>query len=580
MPEKDFRVRKGIVVDGTAAGTSVAVTTGNVVVSSGTIGVTDGPLLSTVSGTPNISLISSQPTDGNIKIAPNGAGDIVFNTDNLDVSADSMKISIKDNVAAGLDITEASNSYLKFTTTDGGSEGASGLITFGKASTFAGTTIADLGTVTTATSITSTDLIGTNIDGIIGADTARAGTFTTLTGTSLTLTEGNITNVGDINADSISVDAAATGLNVDFSAANTGTGVITLRDAMADALSITDGTNDWMVFNTDAETLTFGRNSTFAGTTIANLGTVSAATSITSTAFVGGTISGTTIDASTDFTIGTTVITDDSIVMTPTANDTLSITSTTHGASTIATADGSGGLDATLAINAAGTMNLQYNANTKVAVGSGGIDVTGKMDATGTVSGGGFNSTTEQASAGTGIDLHSSATVRAKEDGGIYQDGDVIAGSGTKLTSINVENTNFRASDSNTVTGTITAGTVYTLAYINLDNSSNNKYHAVEVECAFQEKISSTNVRTRWLSQKLYACYDGNTVEFRTDNTRFKNTLNNYAPGEFCAGLWTDTTDKYLTIGFCIYEAKSSTDRTATFGVNINGISMPVCLNA
>ena len=49
--------------------------------------------------------------------------------------------------------------------------------------TNAGLTVADLGTVTAATSITSTDLIGTNIDGIIGADTARAGTFTSVVGT-------------------------------------------------------------------------------------------------------------------------------------------------------------------------------------------------------------------------------------------------------------------------------------------------------------------------------------------------------------------------------------------------------------
>ena len=574
MAEKDFRVRKGIVVDGTAAGTSVAVTTGNVVVSSGTIGVTDGPLLSTVSGTPNVSLISSSPSNGHLKLAPNGTGDIVFNTDNLDVSADSMKISIKDNVAAGLDITESTNSYLKFVTTNSSEQ-----IVFGKNSTFNGTTIADLGTVTTATSITSTDLVGTNIDGIIGADTARAGTFAAIVGTTLDMSEGDISNVGDINADSISVDVATAGLNVDFSAANTGLGVITLRDAMADALSITDGTNDWMVFNTDAETLTFGRNSTFAGTTIANLGTVSAATSITSTAFVGGTISGTTIDASTDFTIGSTVITDDSIVMTPTASDTVTIAAAANGVLNLTTVDDNAQAGH-INVNADGNVNLQYIGSTKLNTISTGVEVTGTLDATSTVYGGGFKSSLEQASAGTGVDLHSSATIRAKEDGGIYQDGDVIAASGTKLTSINMENVNFRASDSNTVTGAIVAGNVYTLAYINLDNASNNKYHAVEVECAFQEKITSTNVRTRWLSQKLYACYDGNEVHFRTDNTRFKNTLNNYAPGEFCAGLWTDETDKYLTIGFCIYEEKSSSDRTATFGVNINGISMPVALNA
>ena len=46
--------------------------------------------------------------------------------------------------------------------------------------TNANRTIADLGTVSAATSITATDLIGTNVDGIIGADTARAASFTTI----------------------------------------------------------------------------------------------------------------------------------------------------------------------------------------------------------------------------------------------------------------------------------------------------------------------------------------------------------------------------------------------------------------
>ena len=58
--------------------------------------------------------------------------------------------------------------------------------------TNAGNTIADLGTVTTATSITSTDLIGTNVDGILGADTARA-----ITGTTITANTGVVPDAND-----------------------------------------------------------------------------------------------------------------------------------------------------------------------------------------------------------------------------------------------------------------------------------------------------------------------------------------------------------------------------------------------
>ena len=294
MAEKDFRVRKGLVVDGTTSATSVAVTTGNVVVAAGTIGLTDGLLLSTVAaggGNPNVSKITSQPTNGNIHIEPNGTGDIVLVTDNLDVTGDSMKISIKNNVAAALDITEAGNSYIKFVTTNSSEQ-----IVFGKNSTFDSTTIANLGTVSAATSITSSAFVGPltgnvtgNVDGIIGGTTPAAGSFT-----SLDVGDGDITNVGDINADSISVDAATIGLNVDLSGANTGTAKITLRDDMADALNITEGSNSYIKFVTtdDSEQIVFGKNSTFAGTTIADLGTVTTAN------IDGGSIDGTTIGAS------------------------------------------------------------------------------------------------------------------------------------------------------------------------------------------------------------------------------------------------------------------------------------------
>lgn len=128
-------------------------------------------------------------------------------------------------------------------------EGKLGIASFAANWTNAGNTVADLGTVTTATSITATDLIGTNVDGIIGADTARAGTFAAIVGTSLNVSEGNITNVGDINCDSISVDDAAVGLDIQMGG-TTGLNKITLTDDLADALNITEGSNSYMKFAT------------------------------------------------------------------------------------------------------------------------------------------------------------------------------------------------------------------------------------------------------------------------------------------------------------------------------------------
>ena len=172
-------------------------------------------------------------------------------------------------------------------------EGKLGIASFAANWTNAGNTVADLGTVTTATSITATDLIGTNVDGIIGADTARAGTFAAIVGTSLNVSEGNITNVGDINCDSISVDDAAVGLDIQMGG-NTGLNKVTLTDDLADALNITEGSNSYLKFTTSngSEQIVVGKNSTFAGTTIANLGTVTTATSITATDLIGTNVDG------------------------------------------------------------------------------------------------------------------------------------------------------------------------------------------------------------------------------------------------------------------------------------------------
>jgi len=189
-------------------------------------------------------------------------------------------ITLTDNLADALNITQSTNSYLKFVTTNGGER-----IVFGKDSTFNGTTIVDLGTVTTA------NIDGGTIDGtIIGGESAAAGTFDAIVGTSLSLGEGTITNVGDINCDSISIDTASIGLNINFGGVTT-KNLITLTDHLPDALNITQSTNSYLKFVTTngGERIVFGKDSTFNGTTIVDLGTVTTAN------IDGGTIDGTII---------------------------------------------------------------------------------------------------------------------------------------------------------------------------------------------------------------------------------------------------------------------------------------------
>ena len=126
--------------------------------------------------------------------------------------------------------------------------------------------------------------------GAIGGTTAAAGTFTALVATSGDFTDGNIANVGDIDCDTVSVADAANGLQIQFGGVTT-TNKITLVDNLAEALTIEQGGNDYMKFATtdSSELITFGKNSTFAGTTIADLG------SVTTIDINGGTVDGTTI---------------------------------------------------------------------------------------------------------------------------------------------------------------------------------------------------------------------------------------------------------------------------------------------
>ena len=98
---------------------------------------------------------------------------------------------------------------------------------------------------------------------VITGGTIGSTTITALAG-NLSLGDNNITNVGDINADSISVDAAGTGLDIVFGG-NTTKNKITLTDNLADALNITEAGNSYIKFITSnsSEEMLFGENATF-----------------------------------------------------------------------------------------------------------------------------------------------------------------------------------------------------------------------------------------------------------------------------------------------------------------------------
>jgi hypothetical protein len=115
--------------------------------------------------------------------------------DSISADGTQIDIDITDNTASAFTISEGANNYIAITTTDG-----SELITVSKNSTFAGTTIADLGVVTTV------DINGGTIDGVtIGGASAGAITGTTITGSDDALINGLTVGEG---AGSISTNVA------------------------------------------------------------------------------------------------------------------------------------------------------------------------------------------------------------------------------------------------------------------------------------------------------------------------------------------------------------------------------------
>ena len=134
VAEFDGTVTPGLVITGSSTNGQVDVTIGAGATStttiSGTLDLGDRAILNV--GDIDCDSISCADAANGLEI-------------NFNANTGTNKISLTDNLASALDITEASNSYIKFVTTDSSEQ-----IVIGKNSTFSGTTIADLGSVTTA----------------------------------------------------------------------------------------------------------------------------------------------------------------------------------------------------------------------------------------------------------------------------------------------------------------------------------------------------------------------------------------------------------------------------------------------
>ena len=160
------------------------------------------------------TVTSLSVSDGNIT----NVGDVAL--DSISADGTTMDVTLTDNTAAAFDITEASNSYLKFDTTN-----SSELITAGVA-----VTVATGKTFTTDTA----DINGGAIDGTtIGANSAAAGTFSTIAGTTATLTNAQVTNVKANDGTAAIAIADSTGAVTISTAVELDGGNVTINESSA-----------------------------------------------------------------------------------------------------------------------------------------------------------------------------------------------------------------------------------------------------------------------------------------------------------------------------------------------------------
>ena len=159
-------------------------------------------VLDTNAGTNSGSITITDAANGNIDITPNGSGEV--NISKVDIDAGAID---------GTTVGAASHTTGKFTTCDATTD-----FTIG-------------GTVITDNTITDDGTL------IISASTATS------------FSDGNITHVGDLNCDSVSVDDAAVGLDLVFGGATT-LNKLSLTDNLADALNINQGGTSYMQFVT------------------------------------------------------------------------------------------------------------------------------------------------------------------------------------------------------------------------------------------------------------------------------------------------------------------------------------------
>ena len=559
-------------IDGATIATSdITVGTGKTLdVSGGTLTLANDQISGDAVSGGTIDTTTITALAGDLSLGDNSitnVGDIAL--DSISADGNDIDITLTDNRAASLEIKQGSNVYMAFNTADTNGE----LIELGKDLQFEGTANHKISIEpTSGTNQTGRDLTfeaGTSTGNVLGGEmvfkvggaAGSSGTTATTLTTALTLTGAGVATIPNVDINGGTIDS------------------ITSLTASGD-LDI--GAHDFRAATLTADGLTSGRV-VFAGTN----GVLSDDSDLT---FSGDTLTATKVIGSTSFTVGTTVITDDSIVMTPSSGDTLSITSAANGESTIATVDASGSLAAHLHLDADGAINLKFNSNTKLATATDGIDVTGNASLTGSI-----DSVTNVTASGF---IHS-GHARMRESTGVLDAADVAGSSSGTHKIIDIDGTNFYTSETISVTEVsgrvkqpstdgsgVTFGTnannvgcvsILGLAVGDTGTASNSStidiFQAAEAFCVATIKNASNVIQKRVVN-KVYGLVNAQgaietIVEHESGDVELGRFV--WMKHEDGAGVTEDT--MVLVFQYTSKYTHTSNDIT-TYSVNVNGLSI------
>jgi hypothetical protein len=310
---------------------------------------------------------------------------------NADIKSDAAIAMSKTALSAGTGLTLSTNTL----NVDASQAGITTVGTIGTG-VWEGTTVAVDQGGTGATSLSNLITLATHTTGDY-VQNITAGTGLTSSGAtsgeniahslSVDAAQTQITSVGTIGTGvwegtTVAVDQGGTG-------ATALTNLITLGTHTTGdyAATITAGTGLTSTGATSGESIAHSLSVDAAQTQITSVGAlnVGSITSGFTSIDVGsggltttGAIAGGTIDATTDFTIGSTVITDDVITFTPTSSDTVTMTAATNGAFSLVTVDAAAAAanivitaDGTVDINSAGVLTLDSGAAINIEPASG-----------------------------------------------------------------------------------------------------------------------------------------------------------------------------------------------------------------